>query len=145
MCQKYSLLIKLLFCVSNFFTVKKCFLFQNNPSIIILLFLKAKWSTFAWGLIFVDENYLNNSSYCSRVWSCFVCSSRSFHTWSTLLTTITFNDYPLVYIIHLKVCYVGWKWGPCGGWWLLRLLWMGCVVQNCGPRYWNWATQITPG
>ena len=29
---------------------------------IILLFLKAKLSIFAWGLIFVDENYLNKNS-----------------------------------------------------------------------------------
>ena len=38
-----------------------------------------------------------------RVWSCFVCSSRSFRICSTVLTTICFNDCPLVYIIYLKV------------------------------------------
>ena len=44
-----------------FLKVKKPFLIQNRHSIIILLFLKAKLSIFAWGLIFVDENYLNAS------------------------------------------------------------------------------------
>ena len=34
---------------------KQSFLFQNSPSIIILLFLKAKLSIFASGLIFVDQ------------------------------------------------------------------------------------------
>ena len=40
---------------------------------------------------------------CSRVWLCFVCSSRSFSTCSAVLTTVCFYDYPLVYIIYLKV------------------------------------------
>ena len=37
------------------FHVKSSFLFQISPSTIILLFLKAKLSTFTGGLIFVDE------------------------------------------------------------------------------------------
>ena len=37
--------------------------FQNRPSIIVLLFLKANLSIFAWGLIFVDENYLNETNF----------------------------------------------------------------------------------
>ena len=41
----------------------KSFLFQNSPSIIILLFLKAKLSIFAWGLLVDDENYLIETKY----------------------------------------------------------------------------------
>ena len=48
-----------MFLCFKFFSCKIIFFFQNSPSIIILLFLKAKLSIFAWGLIFVDENYLN--------------------------------------------------------------------------------------
>ena len=39
----------------KFFDGKIYFIFQNCSSIIILLFLKAKLSIFAWGLIFVDK------------------------------------------------------------------------------------------
>ena len=49
----------LFFCISNFF-MENNLLFQISPSIIILLFSKAKLSIFTWGSIFVNELSLYN-------------------------------------------------------------------------------------
>ena len=99
----------------HFLISKTCWIFSILMFQIIILNNKNQLETYKIQLKFIlviSKSKIVHSTYklvilklhhCSRVLSCFVCSSRSFCTCSAVLTTISFNHYPLVFIIYLKV------------------------------------------